>query len=67
MIAGVIESFDERRGDGVLRSDEGQLFYFHCVAIADGTRSIPVGVRAAGERSVGRLGRDEVANVAAIT
>jgi hypothetical protein len=63
MIVGVIDSFDEYRGDGVLRSDDDQLFYFHCVNIEDGSRTIPVGVRAKGERSVGRLGRDELVRV----
>jgi hypothetical protein len=66
MIMGMIHSFDEHRGDGVLRGDDGQLFYFHCVNIEDGSRRIPVGVRATGERIVGRLGRDELAHVKAI-
>ena len=62
-IEGTVESFDARRGDGLLRGDDGTGFYFHCVMIADGSRSIPVGVRAAGRRSVGRLGRDEAVDV----
>ena len=67
MIIGVIESFDERRGDGHLRSDDGGDFYFHCVAIADGSRSISPGVRADGRRAVGHLGRDEAVSVRALT
>jgi hypothetical protein len=47
----------------MMRSDDGQLFYFHCVAIEDGSRTILVGVRAAGERHVGRLGKDELVHV----
>jgi hypothetical protein len=62
-VVGHIESFDDRRGDGVLLSDEGERFYFHCVSIADGTRHIENGVRAAGERRVGHVGRDEVVAV----
>jgi hypothetical protein len=58
---GFIESFDDRRGDGVLLSDEGERFYFHCVSIANGTRHIETGVRARAERRVGHVGRDEVA------
>ena len=61
---GRIESFDDRRGDGVLLSDEGERFYFHCVSIANGTRHIEPGVRARGERRVGHVGRDEVVDVA---
>jgi hypothetical protein len=62
-VTGVIESFDDRRGDGVLLSDAGERFYFHCVAIADGSRHIDVGVRASAERRVGHVGRDEVVAV----
>jgi cold shock CspA family protein len=63
VITGVIESFDERRGDGLLRNGDGVGFYFHCVAIADGSRSISPGVGAEGRRVVGRLGHDEVVSV----
>ena len=62
-VVGHIESFDDRRGDGVLLSDDGQRFYFHCVSIANGTRHIEPGVRARGERRVGHVGRDEVVAV----
>lgn len=66
-VLGVIESFDDHRGDGMLVSDEGERFYFHCVSIADGTRHIDTGVRAHGERRVGHVGRDEVVAVTKIT
>jgi hypothetical protein len=62
-VDGVIESFDDRRGDGVMRSDVGERFYFHCVSIVDGTRHIEPGVRVRAERRVGRVGRDEVVAV----
>jgi hypothetical protein len=65
-VEGSIESFDDRRGDGVLLSDGGDRFYFHCVSIADGTRHIETGVRAHGERRVGHVGRDEVVAVTEI-
>lgn len=66
MLEGLIESFDVERGDGVFVDDGGVRFYFHCVNIGDGSRSIDVGVRATGRRAVGRLGRDEISEVAAI-
>lgn len=66
MITGVIEQFDERRGYGYLRSDDGHRFFFHCVNIADGARTISVQVRARGDRSVGHLGHDEIVNVKAV-
>jgi hypothetical protein len=65
-VVGHIESFDDRRGDGVLLSDEGERLYFHCVSIANGTRRIEPGVRATGERRVGHVGHDEVVAVAQI-
>jgi hypothetical protein len=64
---GVIEAFDERRGDGVFRSNLGEALYFHCVTIADGTRTIDVGAKADGERAVGHLGRDEIMDVRALS
>lgn len=63
MISGVVESFDERRGDGIVLDDSGRRFYFHCVEIVGGSRSIAVGVRAQALRSVGRQGRDEAVRV----
>lgn len=63
MVRGVIERFDDRRGDGWLRRDDGALFYFHCVAIADGTRVIDVGAKVEARRVVGHVGHDEVVDV----
>jgi cold shock CspA family protein len=62
-VAGVVDSFDECRGDGFIVSDGGQRFYFHCVNISDGTRSIEVASRVAATRHVGHVGRDEVIDV----
>ncbi len=42
---GVIESFDDPAGLGVVRGDDGQTWPFHCVSIADGSRFIEPGVR----------------------
>lgn len=66
MMDGVISSFDEVRGDGWFQSSSGEAFYFHCVTIADGSRTIPEGVRASARRCVGHLGVDEVCDVAAM-
>ena len=59
IIHGRIEVFEELRGDGILESDEGIAFYFHCVNIADGSRSVNLGQRVSARRGVGHLGRDE--------
>jgi cold shock CspA family protein len=60
---GVVESFDERRGDGFVRNDAGERLYFHCVSILDGTREIAIGQRVRAVRHVGHVGRDEVINI----
>lgn len=60
IVVGVVDSFDDARGDGMVRSDDGQQFYFHCVSIADGSRHIDKGVRISARRSVGHRGYDEL-------
>jgi cold shock CspA family protein len=59
IIDGQVETFDELRGDGVLVSDGGTMFYFHCVNIADGSRSVNLGQKVEARRGVGHLGHDE--------
>jgi cold shock CspA family protein len=40
---GVVTEFDERRGLGVVRGDDGTSYGFHCTALADGTRTVDLG------------------------
>ena len=40
---GVVAAFDEHKGYGTVRADDGAELFFHCTRIADGTRTIPVG------------------------
>lgn len=63
IVRGVVARFDARRGDGVIRTDEGEELYFHCVALRDGTRDVEAGTRVVGVRRVGHLGRDEVGDI----
>lgn len=44
MMHGVVVAFDEAAGLGSVAGDDGTRYQFHCVEIADGTRTIPVGV-----------------------
>jgi cold shock CspA family protein len=62
-VVGVVEAFDDRRGDGFIVSDAGERLYFHCVSILDGTREIAVGQRVSAARHVGHVGRDEVGDI----
>jgi hypothetical protein len=40
VVIGEVLEFDEASGLGAVRSDGGDRYPFHCVEIADGTRSI---------------------------
>ena len=57
--SGIVVSFDDPRGIGLVRSDAGVDYPFHCTAIADGTRTIVEGVRVTWRVAAGRLGRWE--------
>jgi cold shock CspA family protein len=62
-LVGVVTKFDEARGDGLITGDTGELFYFHCVALRDGSRHVDVGTRVSAQRSVGHLGEDEATDI----
>lgn len=62
---GVVESFDDPRGLGVVAAVEGHRFAFHCTAIADGTRTIAAGAAVTFRVRPGRSGRWEATDVAA--
>ena len=66
-LRGRIEAFDDHRGDGLVRSDEGEALYFHCVNIADGSRRIAAGAFVSMRRSVGHLGHDEAREIVKLT
>lgn len=40
---GTLAAFDEAVGLGVIEAEDGRRIEFHCVAIADGSRTIAVG------------------------
>ncbi|HEY5093057.1 MAG TPA: hypothetical protein VII60_07305 [Acidimicrobiales bacterium] len=65
-IRGTVESFDAARGVGVLRSVDDVALSFHCVDIADGTRTIAVGAKVRAQRSVGRRGHDEATRIESV-
>ncbi len=60
---GVVESFDEHRGLGQVRAADGRLFDFHCIGIADGSRTIEVGAPVV-FRLLAKLGRYEATDIA---
>ena len=40
---GRVVSFDDASGLGIVAADDGSAHMFHCISIADGTRTIAVG------------------------
>jgi cold shock CspA family protein len=61
---GVITAFDFDAGHGRVRVDEdGRELFFHCTAIADGSRMIPVGARVSFLIVPGHNGLWEATNV----
>ena len=63
MLRGTVEEFDEPRGTGVVATADGTRYPFHCTAIADGTRTIPVGVEAVFRVVAGHSGRWEAGRI----
>lgn len=63
MAIGVVCEFDEHRGYGTVRASDGRQLFFHCTAIADGSRTVAVGVRVAFSVRAGHLGRWEAVDV----
>jgi cold shock CspA family protein len=62
-VTGVVTEFDEPAGIGTVTADEGGEHFFHCTAIADGTRTIEVGAQVRFEVVPGRLGRWEASDL----
>ena len=63
---GTVEAFSEHQGHGTVRTDDGRVLFFHCTAIADGSRTIDVGARVALRVVPGHGGRWEASEVEAV-
>lgn len=44
-VEGTVVAFDAERGLGEVEAAGGRRYPFHCTRIADGTRTIPLGVK----------------------
>ena len=60
---GTVVDFDEHRGYGAVRTVDGRELFFHCTAIADGTRRIAVGTEVVFAVVPGHRGQWEAADV----
>lgn len=59
---GVVASFDEAGGLGSVTATDGTQHPFHCIEIADGSRTIEVGTEVSFD-VLAKLGRWEAANI----
>jgi CspA family cold shock protein len=59
---GVVARFDEHSGLGVVATDDGVEHPFHCIEIADGSRSIDTGIEVSFDL-LAKFGRWEAANI----
>jgi CspA family cold shock protein len=59
---GTITKFDREVGLGEITAVDGSLVAFHCVAIADGSRDIPLGAEVDFDL-IAKLGRYEATRV----
>ena len=59
-------AFDEHAGLGEVTAQDGTVHPFHCTAIADGTRTIDVGVAVTFAVVPGRSGEWEAVQIAVI-
>jgi cold shock CspA family protein len=64
-VIGRVVVFDDGRGLGEIEADDGKWYSFHCTAIADGTRTIPVDVLVDFDVTAGPLGGYEAGSVRA--
>jgi cold shock CspA family protein len=62
-LTGRVVEFDDDRGFGTIDDESGRRLFFHCTAIADGTRTIAGGTDVEFEVVAGHLGRWEAASV----
>ena len=62
-VAGRVSAFDVDRGLGEIAAEDGTTYAFHCTAIADGTRDIPVDVAVRFDVVAGHHGRWEATNI----
>jgi cold shock CspA family protein len=60
---GIVESFDDPRGLGVVRSADGTAYRFHCTSIEGETRSITEGVDVTFSVVAGRHGQWEASGL----
>ena len=64
-MTGVVASWDDHGGYGTVRADDGAEHFFHCTAIADGTRTIDEATPVTFDLVAGHRGRYEARDIRA--
>jgi CspA family cold shock protein len=62
LLHGTVTDFDHQAGTGSVTTDDATTYPFHCIEIADGTRTIEAGTRVTFER-LARFGRFQAAAI----
>ena len=62
-VQGTVVEFDEERGTGEVETAEGRRLFFHCTAIADGSRTVEPGRKVSFVVVPGHLGRWEAGDL----
>ena len=60
---GRVADYDDHKGWGHIATVDGRLLFFHCTAIADGTRTIPADTQVEYDEVTDPRGKPEAANV----
>jgi CspA family cold shock protein len=64
---GWVVTFDDPRGVGEVETAEGKRLFFHCTAIADGSRTIQSGAAVEFDVVAGPLGAPEATRIRRLT
>ena len=62
-LAGAVADFDASTGWGMVGTDGGDEYPFHCTAIADGTRTIDIGIAVTFHLTPGHRGQWEATGI----
>jgi cold shock CspA family protein len=62
-LTGAVASFDGAAGHGTVRGEDGRELFFHCTAVADGSRTIDVGAAVTYRVTAGHHGRWEATDI----
>ncbi len=62
MLDGTVTEFGEARGLGIVTAGDGRDYLFHCIEVADGTRTIDVG-RSVSFQPLPRFGRYQAGRI----